>query len=170
MAEDDADLDGKHALFDYDRSLSSSPCPSLVDSVDTATDTDNEEEPIPQLPTAMDRTGTVRSNASFAEEAKSSAVPKQQHQDARQHSGHAEVDKMAPKKDRDSDDESHRERSMPGPAIDKKSRMPPESLRFACPFRKHDPLRFNIRDHYDCSAESFGGIAKLKLVLFSALF
>jgi hypothetical protein len=33
---------------------------------------------------------------------------------------------------------------------------------FSCPYRKRNPLRFNVRDHYVCATHSFADMSQLK--------
>jgi hypothetical protein len=35
-------------------------------------------------------------------------------------------------------------------------------MHFSCPFRKRNPLRFNVRDFQSCAVQSFPDIPQLK--------
>jgi len=44
----------------------------------------------------------------------------------------------------------------------KKPKVEPEQSAFSCPFRKRNPLRFNIRDHEHCCRKPIIGVPELK--------
>jgi len=44
----------------------------------------------------------------------------------------------------------------------KRSKKPPIEDCYACPFRKRNPLRFNVRDHSNCALGAFSDMANLK--------
>jgi hypothetical protein len=47
-------------------------------------------------------------------------------------------------------------------AKSKKIKVDPPENRYACPFRKRNPLKFNIRDHTTCATTHFSAFADLK--------
>jgi hypothetical protein len=48
------------------------------------------------------------------------------------------------------------------PARSKKIRIEPPDNRYPCPYRKRNPLRFNVRDHTTCATASFSDLTNLK--------
>ncbi|KAK0610070.1 hypothetical protein B0T17DRAFT_125858 [Bombardia bombarda] len=65
----------------------------------------------------------------------------------------------------DEDDEEEEEGSRLGSSM---SKLPsPSSLKkFACPFRKHNPQMFNLRDHEICANRAWSSISRLKEHLY----
>lgn len=45
----------------------------------------------------------------------------------------------------------------------------PDTLRYSCPFRKLDPITFNVRDHAKCANNELEGMSNLKSVSHSHL-
>ncbi|KAB5582225.1 hypothetical protein GE09DRAFT_948216, partial [Coniochaeta sp. 2T2.1] len=48
------------------------------------------------------------------------------------------------------------------PTSSKKIRIEPPDNRYSCPFRKRNPLKFNIRDYNTCATSSFSDFTNLK--------
>lgn len=46
--------------------------------------------------------------------------------------------------------------------IEKNAKRPKGEVRLSCPFRKRNPLRFNVRDHLNCATQSFPSITLVK--------
>lgn len=164
FADVDTSADGVFAALG-DRSQRASPCPSLVYSTGTGADSDSEEDRIPNR-SLLDLTKLVREYKGYEGGAMSSTSTRQQPIRKRPRD-EATADGMANANchdDGDDDEYSDRdEKSSPrSPSSPKKRKSRNESLRFACPYRKQDPLRFNIREYHACSMNSFGDIAKLK--------
>jgi hypothetical protein len=67
--------------------------------------------------------------------------------------------------DREDDDDGSDDDENPrqsGPASPKRTRLVGQTTRFCCPFRKRNPLRFNIRDHVTCATAFFADISSVK--------
>ncbi|KAL2268800.1 hypothetical protein VTJ83DRAFT_3646 [Remersonia thermophila] len=64
--------------------------------------------------------------------------------------------------DEDEDDEG----DMYRPPSPQSKRSPDGAKRFACPFRKHDPMTYNIHDHEVCAVRSWTTISRLKEHLY----
>jgi hypothetical protein len=62
-------------------------------------------------------------------------------------------------KEEDDDVEGHRSPSSQS----KHSSSAPK--RYACPFRKHDPVSYNIHDHDICALRSWESVSRMKYVL-----
>ena len=62
----------------------------------------------------------------------------------------------------DEDDDDEAEGYRPPSSMSKRSLE--SAKRFACPFRKHDPLTYNIYDHEVCAIRSWLTISRLKYV------
>ena len=49
----------------------------------------------------------------------------------------------------------------------KRSKKPPVEEKYACPFRKRNPLRFNVRDYTPCALSPFSDIPSMKYAIAS---
>jgi len=66
-----------------------------------------------------------------------------------------------PSDDKDDDDDVDRYR--PSSSQSKRSSTSPK--RYACPFRKHDPLKYNLQDHEICTVRSWDSVSRMKYVV-----
>lgn len=62
--------------------------------------------------------------------------------------------------DEDEDDDDDGDGYRPSSSLSKHS--PGSTKRFACPFRKHDPAKYNIQEHEVCTVRSWSAISRLK--------
>ena len=62
--------------------------------------------------------------------------------------------------DEDEDDDDDGDGYRPSSSLSKNS--PGSTKRFACPFRKHDPSKYNIQEHEVCAVRSWSAISRLK--------
>jgi hypothetical protein len=69
----------------------------------------------------------------------------------------------------DEDSKGNRDRQRPpdgfGAINSKRTKSNEADSNLSCPFRKRNPLRFNIRDHPPCANHSYSGMAQLKWVV-----
>jgi hypothetical protein len=64
--------------------------------------------------------------------------------------------------DDDNPCDSSEEDENSSPQQAKKQKTGKRSRNFSCPFRKRNPIRFNVRTHYSCACNSFADFALLK--------
>jgi hypothetical protein len=69
-----------------------------------------------------------------------------------------------PSDDKDDDDDDV-DRHRPSSSQSKRSSTSPK--RYACPFRKHDPLKYNLQDHEICTVRSWDSVSRMKYVVLA---
>jgi len=71
--------------------------------------------------------------------------------------------KRGPSDEGDQDQDGFDEGGSPGGPNGKKAKVASsEDQRLSCPFRKRNPVKFNVRDHQNCAVQSFPDVSQLK--------
>lgn len=144
-----------------DRSQTCSPCPSLTYSASDCSDLDRLEESLnTKHMHGEDPASTeISDRPPFATKSYRSSSDNQK-------TGYSI---RASSRDRDDDDSGGRD-GCPAPEGSREAErmvVGDEEHKVACPFRKHNPLRFNIREYHWCAAKPLNSFAELRYVSIS---
>lgn len=159
--------------FDHD-SREPSPTPSLSSSASTATtDRARSRSASPGVlllrsaSTLSQLSGESYTTATQSSQPKGGNLSGSGTLDISRHSQPTRIqhgDQNSPDGNEDRDGGEDGDSPMPGPADRQKPAKSTEDMTgvFSCPYRKRDPLRFNIRDHTNCAVVELKSISQVK--------